>query len=155
MKLLNTTNMIKTKIIVLFLFVLSGNSFAQHIFPTKFSGCNTDMFSLENDTITAVIDETKFIEAFMIHYGEGVNLIRGELMLQVLVELDGSSCLLSMENKTTVSTKKLNLKSWIDNDIKWNKPAEKVSAIIKLVFTEKGIKYFRYGTGKNGWHLLK
>jgi hypothetical protein len=145
----------KRGFLLMLLLVLSQNLFAQNIFPEEFPRCNTDMFSLEMDTMTALIDETKFLEDLKNHIGEGYKEIRGALMLQIIVELDGSSCLLSIENKTTVTTKKLNLKSWVDEQIKWNKLTEKVSVIIKLDFTKSGVNYTRYGTGKQGWHILK
>ena len=81
--------------------------------------------------------------------------MRGTVKVQIIVDLNGNSCLLSLENITNISSKKLNLKSWIDDNIIWEIPSNKVAAIIILDFTDQGIGYKRMGfDGKKGWHYL-
>ncbi len=146
-----------TIIAALLLSISSNNLFAQNIFPEKFEGCNTDQFALESDTTTAKINSIEFVEAIKMHIGAATIMkMRGKLQLQIIVDLDGNSCLISLENETNVKTKKLDLKSWIDNEIKWEIPAKKVGAIVVLEFTDLGIGYRRLGMdGNKGWHYLK
>ncbi|KXX66798.1 hypothetical protein [Flammeovirga sp. SJP92] len=145
-----------TFITVLILSLLSNSSIAQNIFPEKFVGCNTDRFALESDTTTAKINSSEFIDAVKAHLGTSITKkLRGTLRLQVVVDLEGNSCLLSLENKTNIKTKKLRLKPWVDNDIKWNIPSKKVSAIIVLDFTDTGIGYRRLGMKHMKWHYIE
>ena len=144
-----------TVIIVTFLSSLNFIN-AQNVFPKKFNGCITDLFAMERDTTTAKINSIKFVQDLKTHLGEiNCSKLRGTLKLQIIVDLNGNSCLLSLENITNISSKKLNLKSWIDDNIIWEIPSNKVAAIIILDFTDQGIGYKRMGfDGKKGWHYL-
>ncbi|AEA45230.1 hypothetical protein [Fluviicola taffensis] len=142
--------------IFVFLVFTMSNSFAQNVFPEQFKGCNTDGFALEHDTTTAKLNSIEFLKLLGDYLGaDAMGKLRGKLSLQIIVDLEGNSCLLSIENKTNVKTKKLNLKTWIDQEIKWKKLSEKVGAMIVLEFTESGVTLKRLGMGgTRDWHYL-
>ena len=133
------------------------SGFGQDVFPEKFAGCVTDHFALESDTATAKHDGPAFVQLLKEQLGERtMSNLRGELKLQIIVTLDGTSCLLSIENSTNTKTRKLKLKQIVDTHAKWDPPPQKVAALIVLDFTEHGIGYRRLGmNGKTGWHYLR
>lgn len=144
-------------IIIIVTSIVSINSLkAQNIFPEKFDSCITDQFAMERDTATAKINSIKFIQDLKTYLGEvNIKKLRGTLKLQIIVDLKGKSCLLSLENNTNIKTKELDLKRWIDDQVIWEIPSKKVGAIIVLEFTDLGIGYRRLGMdGKKGWHYL-
>ncbi len=129
---------------------------AQHIFPEQYEGCISNRFAMERDSMKVHIDSEDFIERLRTYLGEGlIKKIEGELRLQVIVDVDGNSCLLSLENGTNVKSKKINLKPWCDNEVKWEGYTEKVAAIILLQFSNASIQYRRIGIdAQKGWHYL-
>jgi len=141
-------------LLMVILVSLSGN--AQNMFPEKFEGCDTEQFAIESKTIQAKIAESAIIDAVKSGIEiKALSRISGVLTLQVLVDTDGTSCLISLENKTNVSTKKLQLKQAIDSLI-WSNPAKKVAAIVALKFDDGVIQMRRMGfDGNQGWHQLK
>ncbi|HEY5916320.1 MAG TPA: hypothetical protein VIU13_02930 [Chryseolinea sp.] len=144
--------------ILLLLVCLSGTikGYAQNIFPEKFDGCNTDLFALESDTITAKIQDEHLIDAIMKSLDSKTReKIRGTLSLQIIVDLNGNSCLMSLKNDTNIRTKNLHLKQYIDKELKWENPNKKVAAIVVYRFEENGVKFKRLGmNGKRGVHEL-
>lgn len=136
--------------------MLTNFGFTQNIYNDKFEGCNTDHFSMEGDTTTAKMNKIEFITNLRTAIGEKIcNKLRGTIKLQIIVDLDGNSCLISMENNTKLKAKKFDFKQYIDSNVKWEKPPKKVGPIIVLEFTEFGIGYKRLGmNGKKGWHYL-
>lgn len=148
------------KIIPIFLaivLILSLRCYSQNLFPEKFKGCNTDQFALESDSASARISHSELISIIASGFDEGVrNKLEGSLTLQILVDLEGKSCLISVKNDTNTKTKKLKLKETIDNNLVWNKPSMKVAAVVVLKFDSNGIKMKRLGmNGKTGVHELK
>ncbi|HEX2617581.1 MAG TPA: hypothetical protein VHL57_08565 [Flavobacteriales bacterium] len=141
-------------LVLAFYLTLPGN--AQNVFPEVFKGCVTDHFALESDTATAKQDAIAFVALLKQELGDKtIAGLRGTLKFQIIVDLDGSSCLLSVENLTGRKTSKLKLKEFVDNKVKWDRPYQKVAALIVLEFTEQGIGYRRLGNnGKRGWHYL-
>ena len=139
----------------LLLFSLHGK--AQNIFPEKFTGCNTDHFSLEHDSIEVKKSADELLNGITQHFTpETKKKIRGELKLQVIVDLNGNSCLISVENKTNMTTSELDLKTNIDKNLIWDKPTEKVSPLIVLNFKKGTILIRRFGLdGNTGFHELK
>jgi hypothetical protein len=82
--------------------------------------------------------------------------IKDVLSLQIVVDTDGRSCLLSLENKTNIKTAKLNLKKNIDENLIWNNSSNKVSALIILKFNSNSIQFKRIGiNGKKGFHVIE
>ncbi|MGD1845234.1 MAG: hypothetical protein ACFB10_07565 [Salibacteraceae bacterium] len=129
---------------------------AQNIFPEQYEGCNTDQFALESEELTANIDHQELLRIVQEGFEDKVKgKVSGVLSLQIIVNTKGESCLISVENKTNVKTKKLNLKSNIDSNLKWAKPKKKVAAIVVISFGPKGVTLKRMGmNGKLGWHEL-
>lgn len=144
------------KIVLIILCLMPSLIFGQHLFPEKFKGCITDQFALESDTAKAKILSTDFIHAVTGDFDEKtMSKIEGLLTMQILVDLDGNSCLLSVENKTNFTAAKLKLKENIDKKLVWGKPSEKVSAIIVLEFHQGTVTYKRLGlNGNTGWHTI-
>jgi len=111
---------------------------------------------LESKVITAKIDNEEVIRIVR----DGLNRktlskIKGQLFLQIIVNLKGESCLLSIKNETNVKTNKLNLKNTIDNNLKWEVPEKKVSAIFVLNFGQNRMEIKRLGmNSKIGWHEI-
>lgn len=147
----------KAFILLCITFVFKGEiTLGQNIFSEVFPGCNTDRFSLESDSTTAKITDEKLVSIITSAFPEKVkNKIEGSLTLQIIVDYDGSSCLLSVKNETNIKTKKLNLKETIKNNLKWKIDNKKVSAIVLLLFEDKTVKVLRLGMNANkGVHVL-
>ena len=146
------------KLTFLILLLLSGyNTFSQHLFTKKYDGCDTKTFSLESDSVTAKVSDRVIMDIVASAIDpKAITKISGDLLLQILVNEDGSSCLLSLENRTNVRTKKLNLKEAIDQQLTWSPIDEKVSAIVSLKFVDQNIGMKRLGVnGHTGIHELK
>lgn len=129
---------------------------SQNIFPEKFDGCNTEQFSIENDSVIAKINPQEFIKIIFSNVDAKIKgKIDGSLSFQIVVDKDGKSCLLSLENKTNIKTKALNLKTTIDNNLTWSIPKERVSPIIILKFKNREVFFTRLGLNGNiGWHEI-
>lgn len=143
--------------IVVIVLALSLEAYSQNLFPEKFSGCNTDQFALESDSATARMDHSELISVITSGFSEEVkNQLKGVVSLQIIVDLEGKSCLLSVKNDTNTKTKKLKLKDTIDSKLLWQKPTKKVAAVIVIKFDSTVIQLKRLGTnGKRGVHELK
>lgn len=130
---------------------------AQNIYHTQFEGCNTDHFSMESDSTTAKLNGTEFVTKLQDAIGKKTCAkLRGEIKLQIIVDLNGNSCLISMENDTKLKPKDFDFKKFIDEEIHWQIPSKKVGPIIVLEFTKYGIGYRRLGmNGNRGWHFLE
>ena len=130
--------------------------YTQNIFSEKFEGCNTDRFATESDKIK-VKPSDKDITLVLTNsfYEKNIEKVRGELSLQIIVDVDGSSCLISIDNKTNIKSENLELKNIIDNYLVWQKPTEKTSVMISLIFRRKKITKKRIGiSGKKGLHEI-
>ncbi len=144
------------RLLPLLIFLICSVSHAQHIFPEKFFRCNTDQFALEHETIIARIDKKKMIEVIR----NGMDKtpkpkVWGRLSLQIVVDLEGNSCLLSMHNQTTLLPAQFDLKKDIDDKLVWEKPAQKVSALVVLDFYGRRTTVKRIGLDANtGWHEI-
>lgn len=143
----------KLKIIVLFLFCCSL-SYSQNIYPIKFEGCNTDHFALESKLTTTKTDIEKFINLIRNNTSDK---IKGVLAIQVIVDIEGKSCLISMENKTNLKTAQLKkIKMIIDNELFWENSKDKVSPMYEFKFNKKSVEYKRFGLNANiGKHIIE
>jgi hypothetical protein len=143
-------------IIAIISIITIGKASSQSLFPDKFQGCNTDRFALESDSTTAKIDSDELIKIITSTLSDKQrNKISGKLTLQIIVDLNGNSCLLSVKNDTNIKTTKIDLKSFIDNKLVWDRPTKKVAAIVLIGFTGDGIKIKRLGmNAKKGVHEL-
>ena len=148
------------KTIIAFIVSLTffSSTHAQHLFPEKFSGCVTDRFALEFDKADAKVDDADLLRAITAGFDEKTrSKISGSMMLQILVDVDGKSCLLSAKNHTNIRTKKLALKENIDSKLLWDTPpSKKVAAIVVVNFSRDGMVVKRLGVNANrGLHELK
>ncbi|MBP6184255.1 MAG: hypothetical protein KA479_04890 [Saprospiraceae bacterium] len=144
------------RLIFIIIFFIGKTLQAQNIFPENFQDCNTDHFALESDTTVAKISDEDFINIIIGGFGKKTKQkIKGILSMQIIVDLDGKSCLLSIENKTNISSSKLKIKNTIDTYLIWNKPTKKVAAIVVLNFSNNKISLKRFGLNGNiGWHEI-
>jgi hypothetical protein len=147
----------KTFLFLILLHLFSQSIYAQYLFEKKYEGCNTSSFALESDSATAKVSDNEIMRIIATSIdSKSIRKISGYLLLQILVNEDGSSCLLSLENKTNVKTKKLNLKEAIDDQLKWSPIDKKVSAIVSVKFINQSIGIKRLGfNGFTGIHELK
>ena len=123
-------NMIKKLFIISLIYICCGELFAQNIFENKFDGCNTDQFTIEQDSIIVKQSEEDIVYILTNNFtNEQVKKIKGLLNLQILVDLNGKSCLLSIKNETNIGTEALNIKKIIDENLIWEIPDEKTSVI--------------------------
>ena len=145
------------QLILLILFSLSFGSQAQNIFDEKFEGCNTDRFATEKDSIE--VRETNKDLVYVLANNletENVRKIKGLLSFQIIVDLNGKSCLLSIDNETNIPTEKLNLKEIIDNNLNWEKPTEKTSVIVAIMFYGTSVQKKRIGmSSEKGFHPIE
>jgi len=125
--------------LILLLFI-SNAVFSQHIFPEKFEGCITDEFWLEKDSMVAIGSDKQLVDVIIKSIDEkSRKRIKGFLSLQIIVDLEGNSCLLSINNETNVESSNMTLKEKIDSDLKWNIPVKKVAVLVKVEFTKSEI----------------
>jgi hypothetical protein len=148
--------LIRFALSILFSFLITS-SYGQHLFPEKFKGCNTDQFSLESDSVTAKINSQTLVSLITSSLTEDqVETATGTLSLQIIVEKNGESCLLSLKNDTNLKTKQLHLKENIDGKLHWEKVGDKVAAVVVLRFSSGAISIKRLGmNGKRGVHELR
>lgn len=139
----------------LILFTLLSNS--QNIFSEKFNDCSTDGMSLESDSIYTQTNISELIKLVKSNLSENdkIKLI-GILNLQIVVNQNGSSCLISYKNETNIESSKFELKKTIDQNLVWTKLENLVSSVILLNFTEDKIIYRRIGFNrKKGNHIIE
>ena len=139
-----------------FFFFFNSNCKAQNVYPEKFSGCITDHFALEKDSLVGKTDINQLIKIVLSSLDDkSKSKIEGVLSLQIIVNLDGSSCLISMKNETNIKSSKFKLKDVIDT-IKWEIPIKKISPLIQLKFNPNSIQYRRLGiNGNKGSQLIE
>jgi len=135
-------------------FVTTAKS--QFIFPESYKDCKVTMFLLENDTTITRISDEKLIETITNGFSSKVKAkIKGNLSLQIFVDTTKSSCLLSVDNKTNIKTKDLNLQKSINNKLIWSEVNQPVSTIVIFNF-DKTISIKRLGYNENfgGWREI-
>jgi len=144
------------RLLPLLIFLIGSIAHAQHVFPEKYLVCNTGPFAQENGTIIAKISNKKLIAVIR----NGMDKtpkpkVWGRLSLQIVVDREGNSCLLSMHNQTTLLPAQLNLKNDIDQNLVWEKPAQQVAALVVLDFYGRRTTVKRIGLDADtGWHEL-
>lgn len=139
----------KRLIVILYVLISStaGKLHAQFVYPEKYDQCYLDEFKFETDKILAKIDDQKLIETITLGWSKKMKTeAEGNLGLQILVDRRGQSCLVSLRNDTNLKVKKMNLSKNINNNLKWSRMSDKISAIILLQFNEGEITLKRLGT---------
>jgi len=142
---------------LIIILVFSSNSYSQNLFPNTFEDCNTERFALEMDTTTAKIADSKLISVITTGLDQqNLENVNGIMALQVIVELDGSSCLLSYDNRLNIEGFGSKLKTEIDKNLKWLEPSKKVAAIVSIRIQDGLIEFKRLGMGGDkGIHELQ
>ncbi len=112
----------KKNYLLLVLLVMSLGAFAQNIFPKKYTDCNTARFCLDCGDTKVTVDSTAFAAMFKeVNSKAYVNNLQGNIMVQVLVDSLGQSCVLShTETKGHIVTDKIVMAL---NDFRGWKPA--------------------------------
>lgn len=131
---------------------LSIITFSQNIFPEKVSDSNIQAFKLESKITSARIPESELLSSLMKTIPS--QKIEGVLMMQVYIEKNGKACLISVDNKTNISTNELDLAKAI-SITKWTGNVEAICAIIHLTFNKGKVFVRRLGMDKNlGLHEI-
>lgn len=145
------------KLVVIICLFAFAKAYTQHLYSEHYEGCTTERFTLENKVEKGKIDSDAVVTVLLKDLSEKqLKKLKGTLTLQVLVNTDATSCLLSAENKTNLKSKTFDLKSKIDALI-WEIPPEEKTASIFTIKFKKG-KYWvsRLGIhGDLGVHKLK
>ena len=115
------------------------------------------MNALEMDTTTAKIEDSKLISVLKSGLDQqNLESVNGIMALQIIVELDGSSCLLSYDNRLNIDGFESKLKTEIDTNLKWEDTSKKVAAIISVRIQDGLIEFKRLGMGGDkGVHELQ
>ena len=143
-------------VLTCFLFAFAKTATAQHLFKEHYDECTTERFALESEIENAKIDEQKIVALLLKDLDEKqLKRLKGKLTLQILVDTDGTSCLLSVENEINIKSKVLNLKDKISSLI-WIAPEKKVAAIVAIRFKKGKYEVKRLGMNADlGVHTLK
>ena len=145
------------RLLLLFIFFIGWGARAQHVFPEKFLVCNAGQVAPENEHIIARISKKKLMEVITsgIDKTPKPKKIWGRLSLQIVVDPEGNSCLLSMHNQTTLLSAQCDLKEDIDRNLVWEKPARKVATIVVIDFFGRRSTVKRIGLdAAGGWHEI-
>ncbi len=147
-------------LLLLSIFLLGNTATAQNFYPEKFEGCDTQQFALESDSVYAKKDKEQLIQLLTGSMDEkALSKTFGVLRVQIIAYEDGSSCLISYENNTTLDEETLNMakiKETIDSELVWDEVLKACSPLMELKFRRKKISLKRIGfNGKKGMHELR
>lgn len=133
----------QTLLIGLFIFTLQ-TSFGQNLYPEKYDDCKLSRFCLDCGEPKAELSK------------DGVNVIlnglnqkllkkiEGSIKVQILVDTLGEPCLISSENNTNITSRKIDLQAAINSMTAWtpalkdSKP-QNTSVSLELVFDNGGL----------------
>ena len=140
-------------LIILF---ITNSSFGQHLFDEKFEGCNTSHFVVESDSISVKPLDQDILTILAENFEkEVITEIRGLVSIQILVDQEGDSCVLSLENDTNIETTDLNIKNILDDKLRWTKPDKNKSVIVAIKFYGDSVELKRIGlNAEKGYHEL-
>jgi hypothetical protein len=143
----------KILLISTLLFVTSS-IYAQHIFDEKQNNCDYKGMSLENSKIKIDYESKQSLYSDLIRDVDPKTLskVRGEIMIQVLVDGEGMPCCISVSNKTNVPSNKLRLVKNVNAMPGWQKlgtPTKKVSVIVKLIYEADQVLVKRLGVNES------
>jgi hypothetical protein len=134
------------KSIFLVLFLTSSiATFGQHMFDETTSNCDYSEMSTENRSITTIYKSPElFYEDLLKDVNpKHIEKLNGELLLQILIDKNLTSCCISIKNSTNVSSGKLKLVKNINRMDKWKNKTDKsrkVSTVIKVIITPEQVK---------------
>jgi hypothetical protein len=138
------------------LFLTVQAAFGQHLYPEKYDGCKLSRFCLDCGEPKAELPDDA-VEAIINGLNQkSLKKINGLIRAQILVDTLGKPCLISSENSTNISSKKLELQNAINSMPKWtpsmkdNKP-QSASVSLELVFQDGkfGMRRVEFDFSKN------
>lgn len=103
----------------LILIIFSTPIFSQSLYPEKFEDCKLSRFCLDCGDTKAQPSKDILQEIFSNFDKKSLTNLNGTIEVQILIDEKGKPCLLSCENKTSVSSIELNLKNAINNTSNW------------------------------------
>ncbi len=123
---------------------------AQHIFREKLTLCNATPFVMETDTTTAKVADTTFVRIIKQCFDPRIKtVIQGKLLLQILVDQRGRSCLLSYENNTNLPNHVMKLEETINKELMWSVVSQVTCAVVRVTITKDEITIKRLGINQN------
>ncbi|MBZ4033167.1 hypothetical protein K6T82_00190 [Flavobacterium sp. 17A] len=135
--------MMKKILLIALLVFLYNSTYSQNLYPEKYENCHLSNFCLDCGDTKANPPKTFLDELKNNLDKKKLSEIKGIIEVQILIDENGKSCLLSSVNKTNVSSKKINLQKAINNMSFWepaiskNKPQ---NSSVSLIFEfENGI----------------
>lgn len=123
------------------LFLTAQTVFGQHLYPEKYDECKLSRFCLDCGEPKAEVPQDA-VESILSGLNQkSLKKINGLIRVQILVDTLGNSCLVSSENSTDVSSKKLGLQNAINSMPKWtpsmkDNKAQSASVSLELVFQD-------------------
>jgi ligand-binding sensor domain-containing protein len=124
------------------LFLSVQTVFGQHLYPEKYEECKLSRFCLDCGEPKAEVPQDA-VESILSGLNQkSLKKINGLIRVQILVDTLGNSCLVSSENSTGVSSKKLGLQNAINSMPKWtpsmkDNKAQSASVSLELVFQDE------------------
>lgn len=132
----------KKILFILSLSLITNSLYAQSLYPEKFDDCKLSSFCLDCGEPKAQPPKT-FIQNLLSGIGaKNFAGLKGSIDLQILIDMNGRPCLLSVDNKTNISSADLNLKLAINGSESWM-PA--ISGIVKVNSSVSLILQFENG----------
>lgn len=127
------------KIISLILILLSFTfSYSQHLYSEKYDNCKLTSFCLDCGDTKAEAPKAFINELVDKFDKKSLSKIKGNIEVQILIDENGKTCLLSSLNQTNISSKKLGLQKAINQNTNWE-PAisknKKTNSSVSLIFT--------------------
>lgn len=110
---------VKKALLIIAITLFTKSLLAQGLYPEKFEDCKISSFCLDCGDPQAQPPKT-VIQHILRGIGEKqLTSLKGSLELQILISKDGKPCLLSVDNKTGVSSEVLNLKRSVNATEDW------------------------------------
>jgi ligand-binding sensor domain-containing protein len=106
-------------ILLLILNIFSTSIYSQSLYSEKFENCKLSQFCLDCGDTKAQPTKEILQEITSNFDKKSLANLNGTIEAQILIDDKGKPCLLSCENKTSVSSIELNLKNAINNTSNW------------------------------------
>lgn len=134
----------KKILITIALGIITSVLYSQSLYPEKYNDCNLTAFCLDCGDAKAQPPKT-IIQNLITGIGEkNLSVLKGTIDLQILVNQDGKPCLLSVDNKTNMSSTDLKLKVSINATENWT-PAitgtKKENSSVSIILQFENGKY--------------
>ncbi len=131
-------------------------SFGQNLYPEKYDDCKLSRFCLDCGDPKAELPENGVNDILDGLNQKSLKRIAGTIKVQILLDSLGKPCLLSSENNTKVSSKKLDLQEAINSMPNWtpsmkNTKPQSSSVSLELVFQDGkfGVRRLEFDFTKN------